>query len=361
MTSRSAAPRRTAGTPTRRRSSATATDDREVDHLESSVDGADWVRHDGDSASVQVSGNGLHTVAWRAVDAQGNIGEARPVVVGIDAEAPVTAADLDADARTVTLTAADSGSGVASTEYRLGDGAWTTYDEPVAVGDDATTVAFRSTDELGNVEDAGTLAVPADGTTLADSVTAAVVADDDVRYGEKVRVDVAVSGKDGTPTGTVDLLEGDRLVATGQLASGRVRFSVPASTLGVGRHDLVARYAGNPTYTPSEDAARVTVRKASSKTRASFRDATVRPSQRGKVLVTVSAAGTRPTGTVLLTIRRDGRTVGTRTVSLAGGDASVALPQLGLGSYKVTAAYGGSPTVGTSSDVTTLRVTRSGR
>ena len=111
-----------------------------------------------------MTGNGLHTVAWRAVDAQGNIGEVRPVVVGIDAEAPVTAADLDAGARTVTLTAADSGSGVASTEYRLGDGAWTTYDEPVAVGDDATTVAFRSTDELGNVEEAGTLAVPADGT-----------------------------------------------------------------------------------------------------------------------------------------------------------------------------------------------------
>ena len=74
---------------------ATATDDREVAYLESSVDGADWVRHDGDSASVQVTGNGLHTVAWRAVDAQGNIGEVRPVVVGIDAEAPVTAADLD--------------------------------------------------------------------------------------------------------------------------------------------------------------------------------------------------------------------------------------------------------------------------
>ena len=170
-------------------------------------------------------------------------------------------------------------------------------------------------------------------------MTAAVVADDDVRYGEKVRVDVAVSAKDGTPTGTVDLLEGDRLVATGQLASGRVRFSVPASTLGVGRHDLVVRYAGDPTYAPSEDTVRVTVRKASSTTRASFKDATVRPSQRGKALVTVTAAGTRPTGTVLLTIRRDGRTVGTRTVSLAGGDASVALPQLGLGSYRVTATY----------------------
>ena len=123
-------------------------------------------------------------------------------------------------------------------------------------------------------------------------MTAAVVADDDVRYGEKVRVDVAVGGRDGTPTGSVDLLEGDRLVATGQLASGRVRLPVPASTLGVGRHDLVARgHAGNPTYTPSEDAARVTVRKAGSKTRASFSDATVKLLQRGKVLVAVSAAG----------------------------------------------------------------------
>ena len=83
----------------------------------------------------------------------------------------------------------------------------------------------------------------------------------------------------------------------------------------------------------------------------------MRPSQRGTVLVTVSAAGTRPTGTVLLTIRRDGRTVGTRTVSLAGGARlGGAAAARARAATRSPPTYGGSPTVGTSSDVSTLRV-----
>ena len=83
------------------------------------------------TGDVTVRGDGPHTVRVRAIDRAGNVGEVRPLSVGIDAAAPVTRATFDSAARTVTLTAADAGSGVATVEYRLGAGQWTTYAAPV--------------------------------------------------------------------------------------------------------------------------------------------------------------------------------------------------------------------------------------
>lgn len=96
-----------------------ATDNRAVHHLEVSVDGGAWVSRAGAQADVEVAGDGSHTVAVRAVDAAGNVGEVRPVVVAIDAKAPVSHAVFDSTARSVALSAVDSGAGVARTEYRI--------------------------------------------------------------------------------------------------------------------------------------------------------------------------------------------------------------------------------------------------
>ena len=53
----------------------------------------------------------------------------------------------------LTLSATDGDSGVATTEYALGDGAWTSYTGPVTVDvEGAQQVQFRSTDKAGNVE-----------------------------------------------------------------------------------------------------------------------------------------------------------------------------------------------------------------
>ena len=63
--------------------------------------------------------------------------------------------------RTVTVTGADTDSGVASLEYRLDDGAWTAYTAPLSLDTDAHTVEVRATDHAGNVSETGTLEVPA--------------------------------------------------------------------------------------------------------------------------------------------------------------------------------------------------------
>ena len=84
-----------------------------------------------------------------------------------DTTAPVTTADVsDADPAVVTLTAADEagGSGIAKTEYRIGDeGDWSTYAAPFSVPltDQAQTVQFRSVDKAGNTETTKSQAIPA--------------------------------------------------------------------------------------------------------------------------------------------------------------------------------------------------------
>ncbi|GAA3885601.1 hypothetical protein GCM10022381_29680 [Leifsonia kafniensis] len=79
------------------------------------------------------------------------------------------------------------GSGVASTEYAIGDAEWTAYDEPVALtGQGEIVVTFRSTDEAGNVEATGSATVKVD--TIAPTTTAAV---DNVDGGVQVTLDAA--------------------------------------------------------------------------------------------------------------------------------------------------------------------------
>ncbi|MDX3854433.1 OmpL47-type beta-barrel domain-containing protein [Streptomyces sp. AK02-01A] len=80
---------------------------------------------------------------------------------GEDTTAPVTAAEVtgqqNADgayvgSATVTVTATDDGSGVATTEYAVGaDGPWQAYTAPVVVDQvGAQTIRYRATDKAGN-------------------------------------------------------------------------------------------------------------------------------------------------------------------------------------------------------------------
>jgi alpha-L-arabinofuranosidase/regulation of enolase protein 1 (concanavalin A-like superfamily) len=230
-----------------------ATDDRQVDHLEVAVDGEAWRTLPGSTGDVQVAGDGVHTVAVRAVDATGNVGEIRPAVVGIDATPPVTKAAFDEDARSVSLVSADSGSGVDRIEYRLDGGAWTAYAEPLVLGDAAATVDYRAVDRLGNVEPFGRLDVSAAGVHLLASVTAATTTASSYKLGQVAQLRVRVAGSGGTPTGVVTLLDGETALAHATLIDGQAVLKVPTRTLGIGSHPLVVSYAGDATYDGSSD------------------------------------------------------------------------------------------------------------
>ncbi len=62
------------------------------------------------------------------------------------------------------------------------------------------------------------------------------------------------------------MVSGDRLVASGQLAAGRVRLTIDTTALGVGTHDLQVRYDGSAGHAASATATTLRVVRAGSRT-----------------------------------------------------------------------------------------------
>lgn len=331
----------------------TASDDRAVDHVEWSLDGGPWQSIDGAEAEIAVAGDGVHELAVRAVDEAGNVGEVRPLTIGIDAAAPVTKAALDGEARTVELTAADAGAGIGEdgTEYRLDAGPWTSYDAPVGLDDEGHVVEYRSTDVFGNAEETGRLEVPAVGAVPA-STTAAIATAATVRLGSPVSVKVSVSGAGETPTGPVVLRKGSTVLASADLASGRATLKVGSAKLGTGSHSLSVDYAGDASHGASSDTVTVKVVKATSRTTLALAKAA---SRRPLVTLRVTAA-VAVSGSVQVSVVRDGRALAHRTVRLSSGRGQVRLPRLPRGSHVVVARYAGSTTVDPSTTRTSVRI-----
>src|SRR5690625_45068 len=149
----------------------TATDDDSgVDTVEYSLDGADYAAYDG---PVTVEEIGEHTVDYRATDEAGNTTEGsvsftvveETVQPDPDTTPPEITAEVTGEqdengnyvaSATVTLTATDDDSGVATVEYSLDGADYAAYDGPVtveAVGEH--TVDYRATDVAGNTAEIG--------------------------------------------------------------------------------------------------------------------------------------------------------------------------------------------------------------
>jgi hypothetical protein len=126
-------------------------------------------------ADTTVGGEGDNLSATASVsDKAGNSTTTTVSGLKIDRTAPVTQGSVPAsqystgwyDAPvTVTLTAADDRSGVATTRYVVDSGDATTYTAPFTVGGGVHTITWWSTDKAGNVEDRS-----ADGHTLTVKV-----------------------------------------------------------------------------------------------------------------------------------------------------------------------------------------------
>ncbi|WP_416829060.1 OmpL47-type beta-barrel domain-containing protein [Ectobacillus polymachus] len=147
----------------------TASDDNGsgVAKTEYQVDGGEWTLVNG---PVTISDEGKHTLAYRSVDKAGNTEEAKTLPIWIDKQAPVTNAVVDGVSGenqyntkdvTVTFTASDdNGSGVAKTEYQVDGGEWTLVNGSVTISDEGKhSLAYRSVDKAGNIEEAKTLPI----------------------------------------------------------------------------------------------------------------------------------------------------------------------------------------------------------
>jgi hypothetical protein len=133
-----------------------------VDRIEYSLDGAAFVRY---TAPVVVNTPGSHMVHYRATDVAGNTSPEQmvsfTVVARPDTTPPTVSASVSGDrdpsgnylgSATVTITASDTESGVATIEYEVDDTGFQRYTAPVVVdrlGDHS--VQYRATDVAGNV------------------------------------------------------------------------------------------------------------------------------------------------------------------------------------------------------------------
>ncbi len=130
------------------------------DHTEYSWDCSNWFTYSG---PVLVTEDGTKICYYRSVDKAGNIGPVKSIVIKIDKTKPTTSISLQGTLGqngwytsdvVVTLTAEDTTSGVAKTEYSFDNITWATYTAPFTISTEGTTTAYyRSVDNAGNTED----------------------------------------------------------------------------------------------------------------------------------------------------------------------------------------------------------------
>ena len=122
--------------------------------VEYRVGSGDWAPY---TAPVSLTADGDFAVEVRATDAAGNVGQAT-APVKLDTTAPKASAAFAG--RTMTVTASDAVSGIATVEYAVGDGAFVAYAAPVDFSSDAASVRVRAVDVAGNTSEVATVALP---------------------------------------------------------------------------------------------------------------------------------------------------------------------------------------------------------
>lgn len=172
--------------------------------------------------------------------------------------------------------------------------------------------------------------------------------------GESVTFTATVTATGGiTPTGTVDLWDGVRVIDSDTLdASGQATFT--KSDLAAGTHPIKAVYTGTPNFSPSSSERLFhTVTAADSTT--TLTSSPPSPTVFGQTVTftaTVTGGGATPTGQV--TFKDGAATIGTET--LVGGVATLSKSDLSVGTHTITAVYGGDSNYAGSSDSTSHTV-----
>ena len=156
-------------------------------------------------------------------------------------------------------------------------------------------------------------------------------------YGEAVTFTATVTSSSGTPTGTVNLLNGSTVVGTGTLAGGMT--SIRVSSLPAGADSITAKYLGSTTFASSTSTPltqTVTVATTSTSLASSLNPAAT--SQSVTFTATVASQfGGAATGSVVFS--SGSQTLG--AVSLSANIAALTTSFSGAGTYSITAKYKG--------------------
>jgi hypothetical protein len=293
------------------------------------------------------AGQGCHTANAKAWDNTGtSTGLLSYGPVCYDTIAPVTVLDLGGTTSgggvytsnvKVSLSAVETGSGVAAKFYSLDGGAPIAYAAPFTVSAAGPhTLQYHSTDVAGNTEALRTRTFTikkATVTTIASSVNPSTV-------GRNITFTAKVSASAGaTPAGMVTFKDGSTVLGTAALSGGQVAFATNA--LHAGAHAITAVYTGSNAALGSTSAPLTeTVNKAATTTTlvSSLNPSTYWKSVTFTATIN-SAFGGLAGGTV--TFKDGANTLGTANIN--SNKATFSTQALLAGSHSITAVYSGGP------------------
>ncbi len=119
------------------------------------IDGGTW-RNYAATQTFYLTEEGEHSVHWYSEDNVGNVETVISTLLWVDNTPPATTFEPATGPYSLdtvfTLTAADGGSGVNVTRYRIDGGAWTTYSGSFTLTEGTHNVSFYSMDMLDNKE-----------------------------------------------------------------------------------------------------------------------------------------------------------------------------------------------------------------
>ncbi|WP_169514123.1 alpha-L-arabinofuranosidase C-terminal domain-containing protein [Jonesia quinghaiensis] len=319
---------------------ATASDIRGVDRIEWRVDNGEWVtgKQGNDTITATVSDHGQHTVAFRAFDKAGNESDLRDITVNVDARAPLSRADINPETRVVTMRAVDEESGLAGITYRVDDGQWAQYNEPVTLAAAAQTITWFATDKAGNKEDATTMEVAPPDAPTAPSQVKVTAKDTRITAGKDARLAVKVTSQ-AAISGTVTASVGDTPLASAPLKKGTATLKL--SHLPVGRHTITVAYSGNDVTAPSTSTLTITVTAKKTSLSVKPKHKAIRAGKPQDIRV---KAPKNASGDVTVTVKRGKKNVYTVAATLHKGKVTVELPRSATassGKYTVTVTYPG--------------------
>ncbi len=123
----------------------TATDNVGVAKTEFQIGAGPWTTYTG----VVTLPEGVNSFNYRSSDATGNVEEVKSTAdFKVDTQVPTVTAKVNG--RNIKLTAADSGSGIATVEYSSDGGTtWKAYTAAIKAGKGGVSVAYRATDKAG--------------------------------------------------------------------------------------------------------------------------------------------------------------------------------------------------------------------
>ena len=171
-----------------------------------------------------------------------------------------------------------------------------------------------------------------------------------VAYPGDATVEVTTAGDGGTPAdGTVDLLVGDEVVASGPTTDGAVSLTVAGLTPGT--TSVVARFTPASPGSPAVLSAPADVRVTKAVSELDL-DATKAVGKRARLVLDLEVPAVPTTGRVVL--RDNGALL--RTVRVTAGEPTVLRVALGRGRHVVKARFAGTDLVRGSADRARVRI-----